>query len=1426
MDIKLMKLLNKIELEDKYHSYFKEAQLQKLYINESKQKWTFKIAIDSNLPIFLYNHINELTKKAYSQIKDVSIVFIVNNINYDLLNDYYINIINILNKKALQSFEDRQISIVDNIISIEVFNKTEYIKLNKYAVEITENFYKGGFNNDVNIVINEAKREDIKREIKNDIGSNEKQIKVPETTIIFGNEIKGKKNISIKDIIGEIDNVMVEAFIFGVDFFESSKTAFKIITIKISDYTDSMYAKLFVSDKEEFKRLKKKIAVGNWVKIKGYVKNDKYANDLVINIRDIVSIPSKDIIINDEAEEKRVELHTHTHMSQMDGVMGVKDLIKRAKQWGHKAIAITDHNCCQSFPDAFYNANGIKVIYGVEVAMIDDSIDIVKREDEGLLETTTFVVFDVETTGLNATSGDSIIEVGAVKLLNGEIIDTFQELINPGVDVPDIITKITGITNDMVKGKDNEGNVISRFKGWMGNCPLVAHNAKFDMSFLESAYKKYNLGEITNTVVDTLELSRTLDSNYSRHGLAYVVKRYDVPFDEGSRHRGDYDAKATALVFAKMIQKLVNRNIEKISDIKNLISKDDIHKIGSLYHVTLLAQNDVGLKNIFKLVSLLNTKYLYKTPRILRSEIIKNREGILIGSGCSNGEVFTLAKSKSDEEMNNIMQFYDYIEVQPLSVYDPLLQTNDFTDQEKLINHIKKIIKVAKDNNILVVATGDVHHLDEKDKIYREIIINQKVPGGGRHPLCRDNIKNIPSQHFLTTKEMLDSFGFLDEELRNEIVIENSNKVADMIDVVQVIKKELYVPKMANSDKIVTDMVNERAKAIYGDPLPDIVQARVDEELDSIIGNGFDVIYLISQKLVKKSNDDGYIVGSRGSVGSSFAATLMGITEVNPLPPHYVCSQCKQTVFEYLGESLSANYSSGYDLPDKKCDCGSMMIKEGQDMPFATFLGFKGNKVPDIDLNFSGEYQAKAHNYTKELFGETKVFRAGTIGTVADKTAFGYVMGYTEDKGKILRSAERERLAMGCTGIKRTTGQHPGGIIVIPEHMDIFDFTPYQYPAEDTKSPWYTTHFDFHAIDENILKLDILGHDDPTALRMLQDLTGIDINEIPITDEKVISLFSSPKVLGVTEEQIMCETGTLGIPEFGTKFVIDMLTDTRPKTFGGLLKVSGLSHGTDVWLGNAQELVKNNICEFKDVIGCRDDIMVYLIHNGLEPEDSFKIMEIVRKGKQGADPVLWEKLINLMKEKNIPNWYIDSCQKIKYMFPKAHATAYVMMGVRVAWFKVYYPIYHYATYFSVRADDFDIDTMINGYDAIKEKIIEINNKGYEKTNKETNVLEVLQIALEMTARGYKFGEIDLYKADSTRFVVNEDNTLIPSFRTIDGLGEIVAKKIVEEREKGNFISIEELQKRTKLSKTLVDKMRNMGILKGMPESSQLSLFEI
>ena len=1537
MNDKIKILLDKIEMDESSYSSFSTAKLTKIKVNKKKNSWLIYIDIDNLPPVEIYEELQSKKNLLDKFANNIEFVFNIKNFNLEKYISYYKYLLKTLKEDlhVLEIYEDC-LKIEDDFLVLIVSNENEKERLQSCLPKISKFYERLGYNFNIEIKIKKDKNilEEIQKELKEVKMPEKKEVKedTPKDKKTYRREAKDPNSIlgrgikesplKIKTLIGEDNNVVIEGKVFGVDFFESSKTDFKIITLKVTDFSDSIYCKIFVRDEDDYKSLSKELKEGNWYKIRGYTKNDQFAKELVLNVRDIIKLDKKDEdnTPKDTASIKRVELHTHSKMSQMDGVADEEEIIKTAMKYGMKAVAITDHNGVQGFPHVFNFVTShnkklkegeepFKAIYGAELTMIDDSINIVTRPNNKNMLEQTYVVFDFETTGFNAGGADSIIEIGAVKIKDGNIVEKYDELINPGRPLPQKIVEITNITDAMLEDKDNEENAIKRFIKFFGDCPMVAHNAKFDVSFLEMAYKKYNLGTFNNSVIDTLELSRTLDNNYARHSLSALVKRYDVPWDESAHHRGDYDAEGTALVFHKMLKKLSNRNIDVMSDLDKLVSKDEIHKYGRSHHINILVKNKTGLKNLFKLVSLANTTYLYKTPRILRSIVEKHREGLLIGSGCYESEVFSEAKSKSDEDLSNVIRFYDYVEVQPPECYDHLIQSGDFATKVELVANLEKIIRVTDEAGKIIVATGDVHHLKREDKIYREIIVNQKVPGGGRHPLARNNIKEIPSNHFRTTNEMLEDFSFLKEEKAYEIVVENTNKIADMCEIVEVIIDTggiPFSPRVKSDDGkeyldcpvVVTDLVYTKAADWYGNPLPYSIEERIatelygdivfkiikenleqeelteedfnkksheelhnliiqgkdkvvkfvgeyvskksEEELDKetleketkkalggVIGGGFDPIYLISQRLVKHSNDEGYLVGSRGSVGSSFVATMMGITEVNPLAAHYRCEKCKLSIFEdEKGNPFGAEYSSGFDLPDKDCpNCHIPMIKDGQDMPFATFLGFNADKVPDIDLNFSDLNQASAHAYTKVLFGEDNVYRAGTIGTVADKTAFGFVKGYLEEKelGE-MRTAEIERLAKGCTGVKRTTGQHPGGIVVIPDYMEVSDFTPFQYPADDATAEWRTTHFDYHSIDQCLLKLDILGHSDPTQLRLIQNQSGTDILKVPLDDKETMSIFTSTKALGVTTEQIMCNTGTLGIPEFGTPFTIKLVEDTRPTTFGELIKISGLSHGTDVWLGNAQELIANNIVPFKETIGCRDDIMVYLMYNGVKPIKAFKIMEFVRKGKASKDPETWMEHVKTMQEANIPEWFIGSCQKIKYMFPKAHAAAYVISAFRIAWYKVHMPVYFYASWYSSKATDVDVENMIKGYSSIKARIEDIEEKGYEATNKENGQAESLKVALEATARGIKFLPVDLYNSDATVWVVKNDKEIYPPFNAIDGLGDTVAKKIVEEREKGKFISIEDVQKRGKVSQTLIDKMKEMGIFEGMPDSNQLSLF--
>ena len=1538
MDDKIKILLDKINIDETSYQYFDDAKITKIKVNSKTNSWNIFIDKDELLPVEILEELESKKMLLDELASKIEIIFNIKNPNIDTYLSYYKYLLKTLKDdlKVLEIYEDAM-KIEDDFLVLVATNEVEKERLLGVLDKVMNFYKKQSYNFNIDVIMRHEENilEEIQKDLNNiEMPKYEQPTKKEETpqpekkqfrreakdpNSVIGRGIK-EEPIKIKTLIGEDNNVVVEAKVFGTDYFESSKTDFKIITLKITDFSDSIYCKVFVRDDEEYKRLCKELKSGNWYKIRGYTKNDQFAKELVLNARDIIKIEKTEDTIKDIAEEKRVELHCHTKMSQMDGVIDETDVVKQAMKFGMKAVAITDHNGVQGFPHVFsmvtdYNKHlkegeePFKAIYGCELLMIDDNVDIVTRPNDKVMLDQTYVVFDFETTGFNAGGSDSIIEIGAVKIKDGMIIEKYDELINPGKPLPQKIIDVTNITDAMLEGKDNEENAVRRFIEWFGDCPMVAHNAKFDVSFLEMAYRKYNFGTFTNPVIDTLELSRTLDNTYARHSLSALVKRYEVPWDETAHHRGDYDAEGTALVFYKMLKKLSNRNIDIMTDLDKLVSKEEIHKYGRAHHINLLVKNKTGLKNLFKLVSLANTTYLYKTPRILRSVVNKYREGLLVGSGCYESEVFTQAKSKSDDELSNIIRFYDYVEVQPMECYDHMIQTGDFATKVELAANIEKVVRVTEEAGKIIVATGDVHHLKREDKIYREIIVNQKVPGGGRHPLARNGIKEIPSNHFRTTNEMLDDFKFLGEDKAYEIVVKNTNKIADMCDIVEVIIDTggiPFSPRVKSDDGksyldcpvVVTDLVYTKAKDWYGESLPYMIEERIatelygdivfkiikerhediednkeeyekiihkelhdeilkgsinikeivtdyvkrtsEEELDDkalekkvkktlggVIGGGFDPIYLIAQRLVKHSNDEGFLVGSRGSVGSSFVATMMGITEVNPLAAHYRCEKCKLSIFDDdEGNALGATFSSGFDLPDKECpNCHIPMLKDGQDMPFATFLGFNADKVPDIDLNFSDLNQASAHAYTKVLFGEDNVYRAGTIGTVAEKTAFGFVKGYCEDKGLgDMRTAEVERLAMGCTGVKRTTGQHPGGIVVVPDYMEVFDFTPFQFPAEDPTAEWRTTHFDYHSIDQCLLKLDILGHSDPTQLRLIQLQSGTDILKVPLDDKATMSIFTSTEALGVTKEQIMCNTGTLGIPEFGTPFTIKLVEDTKPTTFAELIKISGLSHGTDVWLGNAQELIANNIVPFKDTIGCRDDIMVYLMYNGVKPIKAFKIMEFVRKGKASKDPETWKEHVKTMQEANIPDWFIGSCQKIKYMFPKAHAAAYVISAFRIAWYKVHMPVYFYSSWYTSKATDVDVENMIKGYQSIKARIEDIQSKGYEATNKENGQAESLKVALEATARGIKFLNVDLYNSEATVWVAKGDNEIYPPFNAIEGLGDTVAKNIVAEREKGKFISIEDVQKRAKVSQTLIEKMKDMKILEGLPESNQLSLF--
>lgn len=1229
--------------------------------------------------------------------------------------------------------------------------------------------------------------------------------------ILLGKEINGtnQKIIDTK-ILGE--NVIIEGSIYNIEPREIRGEKY-IVSFDITDLSDSTTVKFFVKKSVFDAELSDKIKKGKYLRVQGEVQFDKYTKEIDIMAKNIMAAAAPPPRM-DDAEEKRVELHLHTQMSSMDGVTPVKKYIERAIAWGHKAIAITDHGVVQAFPDAM-NAIGksdLKVIYGVEAYLIDDLGSVVTMPRGQSLDDT-FVVFDIETTGLSKET-ESITEIGAVKVVDGKIIDRFSTFVNPERPIPAEITKLTGITNEMVADAPVITEILPKFLEFCQDAVLVAHNANFDTGFIRlNAERKCGI-EVKNTVLDTLELSSALLPELKKHKLDIICEQLGVSLE--GHHRAVNDAEATAEVFLKFIDMLVEKEIYKVDDINVFSSQTVNYKKLKAYHAIILAKDYGGLRNLYELISLSHIDYYFRRPRIPKSKLIQHREGLILGSACEAGELYrALLDKKPKQVIEELVNFYDYLEIQPLGNNRFMIESpkvESVHSMEDIIAINKQIVALGEEHNKPVVATCDVHFIDPQDAAFRKIIMAAEG--------FADADKQAPL-YFRTTKEMLKEFTYLGEEKAREIVITNTNKIADMIEKIKPIPDDTFPPKIEGADEELRQICMDKAISIYGDPLPPIVQDRLETELNSIISNGYAVLYIIAQKLVWKSVADGYLVGSRGSVGSSFAANMAGITEVNSLPPHYICDHCKYSDFESeTVKAFAMEEASGCDMPDKDCPvCGHKLRKDGHDIPFQTFLGFEGDKEPDIDLNFSGDYQQQAHAYTEVLFGKGKVFKAGTIGTLADKTAYGFVKKYFDAREITPHNAEIQRLTEGCTGVKRTTGQHPGGLMVVPSDHDIHEFCPIQRPANDVNSTVTTTHFDYHSISGRLLKLDLLGHDDPTVIRMLYDLTGVNPQDVPLGDPETMSLFESPKALGVTEEEINCKTGTLGIPEFGTKFVRGMLIDTKPKTFADLLRISGLSHGTDVWLGNAQTLIENGTITLKETISTRDSIMIYLINKGVEKKKSFKIMEKVRKGKG-----LTEEDIADMKASDVPDWYIESCQKIKYMFPKAHAAAYVMMAFRIAYFKINYPEAYYASYFSVRAcDDFDYSCMCQGIDVARDAIREIQAKGQEATAKDKNKQTVLEIVVEFYARGFKFCPIDLYRSDAKNFLPTEEG-LLPPFSSLQGLGVNAAQSIVEGRKDGEFNTLEELKERTSLGRSLIDLLKENGVLDGIPETNQLCLF--
>lgn len=1239
--------------------------------------------------------------------------------------------------------------------------------------------------------------------------------KKKDSSLILGRNANIKESIiKVVDISPDEGRVCIQGEISNIDFREL-KSGKVLVSFDLYDGTSSMTCKCFCKpgeSEEVIPRLQKAEAI----KVLGNSSYSNFSGEVELIANNIIETQGmKKVKRIDESKVKRVELHMHTQMSQMDGMNNAADLIKRAMSWGMKSVAITDHGVVQSFPEAHKllgrDNPDMKVIYGVEAYLAPDKKSSVYNS-KGQSIDTTYCVLDLETTGFSPVT-EKITEIGVMKLQSGKVVDEFSCFVNPEKPIPARVVELTGITDDNVREAKTIDKVFPELLEFIDGSVLVAHNAEFDINFLKHNASKLEY-EFNYTYVDTLSLAKELFPNFKTYKLGRIAKNLGITVDVA--HRALDDVATTVKVFNVMLDKLKERGVESLDDIEIYASDDEAKKQGykklNTFHAIILAKNYTGLKNLYKLVSYSHLHYFYKKPRILKSLYKKYSEGLIIGSACSEGELYqAILLGKSDEEIESVAKEYDYLEIQPLGNNEYLVRQEQVPNREYLKYINKKIVQLGQKLNKPVVATGDVHFMDPEDEIYRRIL----EAGQG----FKDADFQAPL-YLRTTEEMLKEFSYLSQEKAYEVVVTNTNKIADMCSQISPISPEKATPHIEGCEQTIKDIAFKKAHELYGEPLPEIVQKRLNKELESIIKNGFSVMYIIAQKLVSKSNEDGYLVGSRGSVGSSLVAYMAGITEVNALEPHYRCPNCKYSDFADYG------YLNGFDLPDKVCPvCGEKLAKDGMDIPFETFLGFNGDKEPDIDLNFSGEYQAKAHKYAEVIFGKGTTFKAGTIGTIADKTAFGYVKKYYDEKGIHVNKAEIARIAKGCTGIKRTTGQHPGGIIVVPKGREIYEFCPVQHPADDSDSDIITTHFDYHSIDQNLLKLDILGHDDPTVIRMLQDITGVDPKTIPMDDKETMSLFSSTKALGVTSEQINSKVGTYGVPEFGTKFVRGMLLDTMPKAFSDLLCISGLSHGTDVWLGNAKNLIDDGIVEsISEAVCTRDDIMVYLIKKGLPPDSAFKIMETVRKGKALKDPK-WPEYEILMREHDIPEWYIDSCKKIKYMFPKAHAAAYVMMAFRIAWFKVHMPEAYYAAYFSIRAKAFDAEFMINGKEIVKEKMKQIEAQGNDAANKDKDMYDDLELVLEMYERGFKFLPIDLYLSHSTKFLVEEDG-LRPPFNSISGMGNVASEGICNAVHCDEPIkSIDDLKKRAKIGNAAVDLLRKFNCLNGLPESDQLSFFD-
>ncbi|TMV51583.1 PolC-type DNA polymerase III [Paenibacillus mesophilus] len=1416
--------------------YVSDTVLDHVEVSRDFRKWTIVLSSGKLIPSGIYRLLHETvcSNTRYADYVDMSVRYPERIDTTAIVNEYW-NLCSewLLRKEAvLQGWMSKAKLSVDHArVHLLVMDRFGAELLEKKQIgALVHKFYYEKFSREVRIgyKIHESSREryweDARMKEQAEVAAmtqSARQVQqaegadlAPKTAkpirTAIGQPIK-EQPLPIRALVEPEKRVTIRGAVFATET-KQLKNGSTLMQFFVTDYTDSIAGKVFVKHKVDMELYDKLLQDGNWLLLRGSIQYDTYSPipELVFYPQDIAET-AKPSVRQDTSSEKRVEFHLHTTMSSMDALTPAEAYIETAAAWGHRAIAITDHGSVQSFPEAEKAArkHGIQIIYGVEANVIDDGVSIATSPRKQDLNGATYVVFDVETTGLSVTTCH-MIELAAIKMTEGKETGRFTSFVNPRRKIPHHITQLTGISDEMVADAPNLAQVMKEFIRFIGDSVLVAHNAGFDIGFIRQALRESGLPDFDNPVLDTLELARALYPKLKNHRLNTLADLCKVELN--NHHRAIDDSVALGHILYRMIRDARAGGTSCLSQINALPRNPAGWRP---FHCNIYARSQQGKKVLYKLVSLSHTDYYNKVPCIPKSVLREHREHLLIVSGCDNGEMFDAVLNKSMEDAEQVALFYDVLEVQPPCFYKHLIDKKLVEGERDIETAICNMIRIGSKQNKPVIATGNVHYLEPGQKLCRDIVIN----GITKYSPLKERAK--PDAYLRTTEEMLGEFKFLGAEQAYEIVVKNTRELAGLFQPIQLFPTKggptdngLFSPILEGADEEIRQKCYAEAVRVYGDPLPELVVARLEKELKPIISYGFSANYLISERLVKKSNADGYIVGSRGSVGSSFVATMLGISEVNPLPPHYVCPSCKTSEFFTDGR-----ISSGYDMPDKSCsNCRTKMKCDGHDIPFETFLGFKGDKVPDIDLNFSGDYQPEAHRYTKELFGEKNVFRAGTIGTVAEKSAFGFVKKYMEEHNRSCRTAEMNRLALGCTGVKRSTGQHPGGIVVVPGYIDVEDITPVQYPADDTGSEWRTTHFDYHAFDTNLLKLDILGHDDPTMMRLLQQSTGIDPRDIPMNDTKVMSLFHSTEQLGVTSDQIRSSVATYGLPDIGTRFIRQMLEETRPSTFSDLLQIAGLSHGEGLWLGNAQELIRNGTCTIKTVIGCRDNIMLFLIYRGMGSALAFKITESVRKGKGLTDE--WTRE---MKNVGVPDWYIESCQKIVYMFPRAHAAAYMIAAVRNAYYKLYYPLDYYAAYFTVKASDFDIDLFAKGYEAILAKLTEIEQLSFQASAKQKSMVPILEVALEMTARGFVFQEIQLYRSKAAHFIKDGDS-LIPPFAAIPGIGESAANQIECAKEDGPFLSIEDFQKRSKCSKTISEALAGMGCFRGLPETNQLVLF--